>query len=165
MNADLFRHFLDHHRLQFVDSQLQKLLLAAHDGVADLHDGLLALLNIFNELNRALKPLLDVITSVAVIALASHQTPVRGIEPQRRYVIIVHHDNPLFAVLHEGDVRLDQPRLRFVVAKPRARIKGPYVLQRGQDRLDRATKSTADFLVLLVLQSPQMLVHDCNRVS
>ena len=67
MHADFFGHLLDHHRFQEIDTTFQKILLAGNDGVADLGDGLLPLLNILDELDGALVALFDVIARVLVV--------------------------------------------------------------------------------------------------
>src|ERR1700745_2266003 len=54
MDADFFGHLLDHHRFQLIDALFKEILLARHDRITDLHDVLLALLDVFNELDRAL---------------------------------------------------------------------------------------------------------------
>ena len=79
MHADFFRHLLDHHRLQLVDASFQEILLPGHDRVANLHDGLLALLDVLDQLDRALVALFDVIARVLVVAvLASAAACRRG---------------------------------------------------------------------------------------
>src|SRR3982074_31701 len=54
MHADFFGYLLDHHGFQLVDAALEKILLAGHDDVTDFGDGLLALLNILDELDGTL---------------------------------------------------------------------------------------------------------------
>src|SRR5579864_9623417 len=71
MDADFFRHFLNHHRLQFVDALFQKILLPAHNGVADFQNRLLPLLNVLDELDCALEPLLYVIARIAIISITA----------------------------------------------------------------------------------------------
>ena len=68
MHPDFFRHFLDHHGLEVIDAMFQEVPLAEHDGVADLGDGLLALLDVLDELDGALVALFDVVASVLVVA-------------------------------------------------------------------------------------------------
>src|SRR5581483_3031119 len=46
MNANLFGHFFDHHGFQMIDAVGQKVGLAPDNGLADLENGLLPLLNI-----------------------------------------------------------------------------------------------------------------------
>ena len=61
MDPDFFGDLLDHHRLELVDARFKEILLARHDGVADLHDGLLPLLDVFHELDRRRIALADII--------------------------------------------------------------------------------------------------------
>src|SRR5436305_6417638 len=164
MHADFFGHLLDHHRLQVIDTSFQKILLAGNYRVAVLGDGPLPLLNILDELDGALVALFDVIARVLVVdTVASDQLLVGRIEPKLGHILVVHDDQPLVAVLHECDVRLDQPWLDYVVAKSGAGIERADVFQRLLTGFDRAPNSFADFLVLLVLQAAQVLVHyrDC----
>src|ERR1700687_2069160 len=73
MHADLFGNFFDHHRLQLIDASLEKILLTRDDRVADLGDRLLALFDVFDELDGGLVAILDVVPGVAVIAFAGQQ--------------------------------------------------------------------------------------------
>jgi hypothetical protein len=52
MHADLFGDLLDHHRLQVLDAALEKFALAAHDRLAGAQDGVLALLDVADQLER-----------------------------------------------------------------------------------------------------------------
>src|SRR5437660_5360562 len=70
MHADFFGHLLDHHGFQLIDTFFQELVLAGDDGVADLGDGLLALLDVLDELDGAFVALFDVIARVLVVAVA-----------------------------------------------------------------------------------------------
>src|SRR5215813_802671 len=54
MNADFFRHFLDHHGLEQINTVVQKFSLPSNDGIANLQNGLPALLNVLDELHRRL---------------------------------------------------------------------------------------------------------------
>src|SRR5436305_7885497 len=93
MHADFFSHLLDHHRFQLIDTSFEKLLLAGNDRVADLGDGLLALLNILDELDGALVALFDVIARVLVVdTVASDQLLVGRIEPKLGHILVVHDD-------------------------------------------------------------------------
>ena len=68
MHADFFGDLLDHHRLQLVDALFEEILLPGDDGVADLGDGLLALLDVLDQLDGALVALFDVVAGVFVVA-------------------------------------------------------------------------------------------------
>ncbi len=114
--------------------------------VADLQDGLLALLDVLDQLDGALVALLDVIARVFVVGVLGQQALVRGIQAKLRHVFVVHHDQPLVAVLHESDIGLDQPRLRLVVAQAGTRIEGADVVERLLHRFDRTPNRLGDFL-------------------
>jgi len=130
VHPDLLRHFLDHHRLQLVHALVQELALPLHDRVAHLHDGLLALLDVLDQLDRRLVPLLHVVPDVLLRRVAMQQLAVRRVQPQHRHVVFVHQDQVLVALLDERHVRLDQPRLHLVVAQPRLGIEPLDELQR-----------------------------------
>src|SRR2546421_12233251 len=67
-------------------------------------------------------------------------------------------------MLHECYVRLDQSRLNLVVAQARSRIERPDVFERLLYGFDGTGNCLGYFLVLLILQSPKMLVNNRNRV-
>ena len=165
MHADLFGHLLDHHRFQLIDTSFEKILLARHDRVANLGDRLLPLLDILDELNGALVALFDVIARVFIVgSVARNQLFVCGIEPKLGQVFVIHDDQPLVAVLDEGNVGLDQACLNFVVTQAGTGIESADVLQRLQHGLHWAPDSLADFFVLFVLQAAQMLVDYGDRI-
>jgi hypothetical protein len=165
MHSDFFGHLLDHHRFEEINASFQKILLAGHDAVADLGDGLLPLLDILDELDGALVALFDVIARVLVVdTVARDQLLVGGIEAKLGQVLVVHDDQPLVAVLDECDVRLDQPRLNYVVAKSRAWIECADKFQSLLNGFDGTSNGFGNFLMLLVLQSAQVLVHDRDCV-
>ena len=64
------------------------------------------------------------------VSLLCQQLAIALIQPQRRQVLFVHHDDELIAALDEDDIRLDQPRLGAVVA-----LAGPRV--EPADEVDR----------------------------
>ena len=133
--------------------------------IADLGDGLLALLDILDELDGALVALFDVVARALFVgAVARDQLLVGGIQAKLRQVFVVHDDQPLVAVLDEGDIGLDQPRLNLVVAQTGARIEGANVVERRLHGFDGTADGLCDFFVLLVLQAAQVLVDDGHGV-
>ena len=80
MHADFFRHFLDHHRLELVDTLFQEILLAGDDGIAHLGDGLFPLLDILDELNGALIAFFDVVACVFVVGITGQQALIGWIQ-------------------------------------------------------------------------------------
>src|SRR5579864_1168190 len=165
MHADFFSHLLDHHGLQLIDALFQKILLARNDGITDLHDGLLALLDILDELDGALVALFDVIAGVLVVGVLGQEPLIGRIQAKLWYVFIVHQTEPLIAMLDESDVRLNQSRGGLVVALPRTRIERLDELQRRRNRFQRTTDRFGNFLVLFHLHGAQMLVNDGDRVG
>ena len=151
MDANFFRHFLDHHRLELVDTSFEEISLPEHNRITNFQNGLLALFDVFDQLNGALKALFDVIARVAVVAIASQQFAICRIQSQRGYIVVVHHDQPLVAMLHKSDIRLNQARLHNVVAQARSRIECANVPQGGLHGLYRPVDGAGNFLVLLVL--------------
>src|SRR5437016_167792 len=50
MDADLFSHIFDHHRLELIDALVQELGLAPYDGFANFDDDVFPLLDVFQQL-------------------------------------------------------------------------------------------------------------------
>ena len=67
-------------------------------------------------------------------------------------------------MLHERDVRLDEPWLHYVVAQAGARIERANVLESRLHGLHGAADGLTDFFVLLVLQAPQMVFDYGDRI-
>ena len=134
MNANFLGHFFDHHGLELIDAAVEKIPLAADDGIANFQYGLLALLNVFDELQSRLITLFDVVANVFLRRLAVQQFLVGGIKAQLRHVFVVHQHQIFFALLHEGDIRLDETSLLDVVTQPRLGIEPLDVLDSGQHR-------------------------------
>ena len=107
MHSDLLRHFFDHHGLQRVNPAVQEFGLAGNDGITNFEDGLLALFNVFDELNGGFVALLDVIANVFLSGIAMQQPAIRRVQPQLRDVILIHEHQILIALLYESDVWLD----------------------------------------------------------
>ncbi len=84
----------------------------ATNGIANLGDRLLTLLDVLDQLDGALVALFHVVAGIFVVGIASEQAFVSRIETKLGNVIFVHHHQPLVAMLHEGNVGLDQPGLR-----------------------------------------------------
>ena len=122
MHADFFGHFLDHHGLELVGAVLEKIGLAANDDLADAQDGVLALLDALHQLQGRGETFLDVIADFAIGGVAGQQAAIDGAQAKLRHIVIVHEDLPVVVHLAEVDVRLDQARLRLVVAQAGARI-------------------------------------------
>ncbi len=93
------------------------------------------------------------------------QALVGGIQAELGHVFVVHDDQPLVAVLHESHIGLDQAGLNFVVAQSGPRIEGANVIERLLHSLDGTADGARDFLVLLVLQSAQMLIDDGDGIG
>src|SRR5579883_1611884 len=162
MHADFFGHLLDHHGLQMIDALFQKLLLARHDGIADFHDGLLALLDVLDQLDGALVALFHVVARVFVVG---EQALIGGVEPELGHVLVVHQAQPLVAVFDEGHVGLDQARGDLVVAQAGAGIEGADEIQRRRDGLQGTADRLGNLLVLFHLYGAQMVVDNRQRVG
>src|ERR1700722_3300531 len=165
MHADFFGHLLDHHGFQLVNASFQKILLARDDAITNLGDGLLALLDILDELDRALVTLFHVVAGgLVVAAVAGNKLFVGRIQAKLGQVFVVHDHQPLVAMLHESNVGLDEARLGFVVTQAGAGIERSDVIQCIFDRLQRTADGSRDFFVLLILQGAQMLIDDRGGV-
>ena len=151
MHADFFGHLLDHHGLQLVDAAFEEILLAGHDGIADLYDGLLALLDVLDQLDGALVALFDVVASVSCRWFRSEQALVSRIKAKLRYVFVIHQDQPLIAVLDESDIGFNQSSRTFVITESRTGIECANVVEGRLHCLDRATSRLGNLFVLLVL--------------
>ena len=87
MHANFFGDLLDHHGLEVVDAFFQKIVLAGHDAITDLGNGLLALLDILDQLDGALVALFHVIARVLIVGFAGQQFFVCRVEAKLRQVI------------------------------------------------------------------------------
>ena len=67
-------------------------------------------------------------------------------------------------MLHECNVGLDQPCLDFVVAQAGTRIQRADVVERLQHGFQRTSNRFRNFLVLLVLHGPKVLIDDGRGV-
>src|SRR5580698_2578934 len=81
MHANLFGDFLDHHRLQLVYTLVEEIALALQDRIAHAQNRLLALLDVFDELDGRLVALLNVIANIFFGGIAVQQTAIGRIEP------------------------------------------------------------------------------------
>src|ERR1035437_546359 len=117
MHPYLLRHFLDHHGLQTIQPVAEEFGLAPHDGLADLEDGLLALLDILHQLDGRRVALADVIPDfLGGAVLAIQHLAVLGVQAKLRDILIVHLNDVIVAILGEEDVRLHHARSRARVA-------------------------------------------------
>ena len=64
VDADLLGNFFDHHRLELVYAFIKKIALPSDDRVTDFKNGLFALFNILDQLDRRFISFLDVIAHV-----------------------------------------------------------------------------------------------------
>ena len=112
----------------------------------------LALLDALHQLQRGREAFLDVGADLAVGRVARQQAAIDGAKAQLRHVIVVHEYLPAIVHLAEIDVRLDQPRLRLVVAQAGARVETADDVHGALDELDRTIQGARDFLELIALQ-------------
>ena len=75
MDANLFRDFFDHHRLQMIDAELEKVGLSSHNGLADFQNRLLPLLDILDQLQSGGVTLFDVVPDVFIRLLLTIDHP------------------------------------------------------------------------------------------
>ena len=109
MNADLFGDFLDHHRLQLVDAEFQKIALPPHDRLANLQDRLLALLDVLHQLQRRGVLLLDVIANFLTrLLIPVEHAPVLRVQSELRNVLVVQLNDVVVAVFGDVDIGLDR---------------------------------------------------------
>ena len=165
MHADFFGHLLDHHGFQLVDASFEEILLARDDAIANLRDGLLALLDVLDQLDGTLIALFDVIACALFVGtVARDQLLVGRIEAKLRQVFVVHDDQPFIPMLHEGDVRLDQSSLNFVIAKTRTGVERANVLESLLHGFDRTANRFGNFFMLFVLNAAKVVVDDSHGI-
>ena len=111
VDADLFRHFLDHHGAEGFDALVEEVLLAADNHFTGPEDGAFALGDVAHELHGGAEALLDVVLDFLVSAFGDQHAAVAGAEAEAGQVFLVHGDLPLSAALDEDDVRLDEAGL------------------------------------------------------
>ena len=143
---------------------VEKVALPIQDGVADAQNGLLALLDVLDELDGRLVAFLDVVADVLLRHVAAQQPAIGGIQAQLRDFLVVHQDQVFVALLDESHVRLDQPGLDFVVAQTGTRIEGADEVHGRHHGFQRPAHDLGNFLVVLVLQRVQMLIDEHDRI-
>ena len=131
--------------------------------MADPENGVLALLDILHQLDRGGESLFHVISHVAVGRVARQQAAVGGVQPKLRQVVVVHENLPFAIHFAELNVRLDKPRLGFVVAQAGLRIEALDHVHGALHELDRAIERPRDIFELVILQKLQMLADDLLR--
>ena len=117
MHADFFGDFLDHHGLQMIGAVIEEISLAPQDRLADALNGVLALFDIFHQLDGSGETFLDVIADVAVGGITSEQAAIHWVEAELRQVVFVHERLPFAVNFAELNVRLDEARLGVVVTQ------------------------------------------------
>ena len=77
------------------------------------------MLDVLHELNSRFIPLFYIIANIFFGGITVEQLFVAGIQTKHGDVVFVHQHEVLIALLHEGNVGLDQSRLYLVVALTR----------------------------------------------
>src|SRR5215510_3983237 len=164
MHTDFFRHVLNHHRLQLINAFVEKLGLPPDDSLANFHDDVFTLLNIFQELDRGFEAVFDIVLHILVDSAALQHVPVGRAQAKLWYLIFVRHNRVLPAHFHDEYIGLDQAGLRSVVL-----LSGPGIelfdnLDLFHDDVERLVERLGDFFELLVLQLVQMVANnlDCD---
>src|SRR2546422_10433006 len=85
-------------------------------------DGVLALLDVLEQLDGGGKALLDVVAHFAVGGVARQQAAVHRAQPELGQGVFVHETPPPGVPLAEGDSGVNQPRFSLVEARGRARV-------------------------------------------
>ena len=163
MHADFFGDFLDHHGLQRVRAVNEEIALARDDRLADAQNRVLALLDIFHQLDRGGEAFFDVVAHVAVGGILHQQAAIGGAQAQLRHVVFVQEGLPLIVDFAEVDVGLDQPRLGLVVAQAGTRIELLDHVERALDDVERAIQGARDIFQLIRLHLLQMFGDDLLR--
>src|SRR6266446_10376575 len=163
VHADLFGHFLDHHGLEGILAVIEEFALARDDGLADTQNGVLALLDVFHQLDGGGEAFFHVVSNVAVGGVLHEQAPVGRAQPQLRHVVFIQERLPLVIHLPEVHIRLDKTRLRFVVTQARTRIEFLDRVQRVFHHLERPVQGARYFFHLVGLDLFQVLRDDLLR--
>ena len=164
MHADFLGDFFDHHGLELINTFFQKILLTGNDAVADFGYGLLALLDILNQLDGALVAFLHVVAGIFVVGVARDQFFIGRIQAKLGQVIVIHQDQPLIAVLDESDIWFDEAGLALVVLQAGAGIESANVIEGVLNGFIRPSDGLGNFFVLFVLNGSQVLIDDSDGV-
>ncbi len=93
--------------------RLQEIQLPPHDGLANLENRLLALLDVLHQLNRGSIAFLHVIADFfARLLIAIEHALVLRVQAQLRDIVVVQLDQVLVAVFEDVNVRLNLARAR-----------------------------------------------------
>src|SRR5450432_3619053 len=131
MDTNLFRYVLDHHLLDGLDSSLEEVSLTPDDRFAGAQDRVLALFDVAHELQRRTVAFLYILLDVLFRAFLGKHLSIALVEAKGRHLFLVHHHDILAVALDEGDIGLDQPRLRIAESLPGARVKGSNEIESG----------------------------------
>ena len=121
---------------------------------------MLALLDVFHQLDGRGETFLDVVADVAVGGVARQQAAIGGAQAELRHVVFVQEDLPLVIHFAEINVGLDEARFRLVVAQAGPRIELLDHVQRALDDFQRAVQRARNFLQLVGLHLLQMFGND-----
>ena len=124
---------------------------------------MLALLDIFHQLDRGGEALFDVVANVAIGCVFDEQAAIRRAQAKLRHVVFVEEGLPLIVNFAEVDVGLDEARLGLVVAKAGARIELLDDVERALDDVERAIEGAGNFLELVRLHLFEMFGDDLLR--
>ena len=171
VDADFLGHILDHHGAQTVQSQVQELVLAALDDLANAQDGLLALLDVLHQLDGRCIAFADVFADLAggvnlgLVVLVGCRVPLQhalvlGVEAQLRQVVVVHLDDEVLAVPDVVDVRLHSAVVAARILDARTGVESADRGHRDVDVLLRAPHQLAEFLELPGLQHLHVVGND-----
>src|SRR6267143_5245190 len=101
-----------------IDAETEEIALALDYALADFENRLLALLDVFHQLDGGSVSLLDIVPHLLAGAVVTlEHTPVVRVEPELRNLLIVHLDDVLVAFFENVDVRLDDARASAGVAQ------------------------------------------------
>src|SRR6188768_1200616 len=166
MDSDFFGNILDHHWTELINSLVEKIDLPPNDGLAHLHDDVLALFDVLHQLNGGFELVLNVVLHFLVEDILFEHLPVGRAQTELRHFVFVVHHRVLIPDLHNKDVRLNVAGLVLVVFLAWTRVESLDELDSRHDFFQRLPDALGDFAVLLVLQLVEVIADNVhgNRV-
>ena len=160
MHADVVGHVAQHQGSEVGDPVVQEGPLMADDGLRDLVDGPLALIDALEQPERAPQFVLHVVPGLfgARLLLVQH-SPVGGADAELGEPVVVEHDLVVVSLLHHEHVGEDVGRLVQAVAVAGLGVEALDDLEMVRHLVGGERHQAADLRVLMALELLQAVAH------
>ena len=162
VHPDIFRNVLQHHRLDVLDTVIEKILLPVNDGLDHPIDGLPAMLDVTQEVNGRTHLLLNEVARLFRGGALRQHLLVSGIDAQSRAAVVGKVDNVLavFFQLLDVDFGRDENWFFRGIAAARIGIEGADELQLRGQRLEIHADLLREVRQFVLLQFRQVIADE-----